>query len=60
MDKRPKILIVDDEPFNIAVLEQELDDLDYDTVSAANPRIVYAENTAFGTKVRWPARSVWT
>src|SRR3712207_3793525 len=36
MDKRPKILIVDDEPFNIAILEQELDDLDYDTVSAAD------------------------
>ena len=36
MDKRPKILLVDDEPFNIAVLEQELDDLDYDTISAAD------------------------
>jgi len=36
MHKRPKILIVDDEPLNISVLEQELDDLDYDTVSAAN------------------------
>jgi len=36
MDRRPKILIVDDEPFNISVLEQELDDLDYDTSSAAN------------------------
>ena len=36
MQERPKILIVDDEPFNISILEQELDDLDYDTVSAAN------------------------
>ena len=36
MNARPKILIVDDEPFNVDYLEQELDDLDYDTVSAAN------------------------
>ncbi len=33
---RPKILIVDDEPFNVDYLEQELEDLKYDTVSAAN------------------------
>ncbi|HET8875035.1 MAG TPA: response regulator [Casimicrobiaceae bacterium] len=31
---RPKILIVDDEPYNVDFLEQELDDLGYDTVSA--------------------------
>lgn len=31
---RPKILVVDDEPFNVDYLEQELDDLGYDTVSA--------------------------
>ncbi len=30
----PKILIVDDEPFNVDTLEQELADLDYRTVSA--------------------------
>ncbi len=36
MEKRPKILIVDDEPFNVDYLEQELEDLDYDTVSATN------------------------
>src|SRR5215207_1770572 len=36
MNERPTILIVDDEPFNIAVLEQELDDLGYDTISAAD------------------------
>ena len=36
MTDRPKILIVDDEPFNVDYLEQELEDLDYDTVSAAN------------------------
>ena len=35
-DKNPKILIVDDEPFNVDYLEQELEDLDYDTVSAFN------------------------
>jgi len=31
-----KILIVDDEPFNVDYLEQELDDLGYETVSASN------------------------
>lgn len=36
MSKRPTILIVDDEPFNVDYLEQELEDLDYATVSAAN------------------------
>ncbi len=33
---RPKILVVDDEPFNVDYLEQELDDLGYDTVAAVN------------------------
>ncbi|MBS0325589.1 MAG: response regulator [Proteobacteria bacterium] len=33
---RPRILIVDDEPFNVDYLEQELDDLGYDTVSAGD------------------------
>lgn len=36
MNNRPKILIVDDEPFNVDYLEQELADLNYDTVSASN------------------------
>lgn len=36
MEKRPKILIVDDEPFNVDYLEQELEDLDYDTIAATN------------------------
>ena len=31
-----KILIVDDEPFNVDYLEQELEDLGYTTVSASN------------------------
>ncbi|MDP6041021.1 MAG: response regulator [Candidatus Latescibacteria bacterium] len=35
MSKRSKILIVDDEPFNLDLLEQELMD-DYDIVSATN------------------------
>jgi class 3 adenylate cyclase len=34
--KRAKILIVDDEPFNVDYLEQELEDFGYDTVSAAH------------------------
>jgi CheY-like chemotaxis protein len=33
-----KILIVDDEPFNVDYLEQELEDLGYTTVSARNRR----------------------
>jgi len=33
---RSKILIVDDEPFNVDYLEQELADLGYETISAAN------------------------
>jgi sigma-B regulation protein RsbU (phosphoserine phosphatase) len=32
----PKILIVDDEPFNVDYLEQELEELEYKTVSAFN------------------------
>src|SRR5262245_14533870 len=36
MNKRPRILIVDDEPFNVDYLEQELEDLDYETLSAVN------------------------
>jgi len=34
----PKILIVDDEPFNVDYLEQELEESDYETVSASNGR----------------------
>ena len=33
---RSKILIVDDEPLNVDYLEQELEDLGYQTISAAN------------------------
>lgn len=32
----PKILIVDDEPFNVDYLEQELEELNYETISAVN------------------------
>jgi phosphoserine phosphatase RsbU/P len=32
----PKILIVDDEPFNVDYLEQELEDADYTTIAAFN------------------------
>ena len=38
MRERPLILIVDDEPFNVDYLEQELEDLDYDTISAMDGR----------------------
>jgi class 3 adenylate cyclase/CheY-like chemotaxis protein len=33
---QPKILIVDDEPFNVDYLEQELEELNYKTISACN------------------------
>jgi two-component system, cell cycle response regulator len=46
MDKRATILIVDDEPFNIDTLEQELADLGYATVSAANGREALAQVAA--------------
>lgn len=36
MEKTPLVLIVDDEPFNVDYLEQELEDLEYDTISAFN------------------------
>ena len=32
----PKILVVDDEPFNVDYLEQELEELDYETIAAIN------------------------
>ena len=38
MARRPLILIVDDEPLNVDLLEQELDFLDYETLSASNGR----------------------
>lgn len=38
MDERARVLIVDDEPFNIDYLEQELEDLDCETVSAGDGR----------------------
>lgn len=36
MNNKPRILIVDDEPFNVDYLEQELADLNYETISATN------------------------
>jgi serine phosphatase RsbU (regulator of sigma subunit) len=38
MEKQSRILIVDDEPFNIDYLEQELEDMGYLTLSATNGR----------------------
>jgi DNA-binding response OmpR family regulator len=34
--RRSRILIVDDEPFNVDLLEQELEELEYETASARN------------------------
>ena len=42
------ILIVDAEPFNVDYLEQELDDLGYATVSAANGLEAVAQVEAHG------------
>ena len=36
MSQKAKILIVDDEPFNIDVLQQELEELDYELITASN------------------------
>ncbi|KXK14112.1 MAG: response regulator receiver modulated serine phosphatase [Chloroflexi bacterium OLB14] len=36
MPQTPRILIVDDEPFNVDYLEQELEDLNYQTITAVN------------------------
>jgi adenylate cyclase len=36
MYKKPKVLIVDDEPFNVDYLEQELEDLNYHILTAVN------------------------
>ncbi len=36
MPQTPRILIVDDEPFNVDYLEQELEDLNYQTITAMN------------------------
>lgn len=38
MHEKPKILIVDDEPFNVEYLEQELEDSDYEILTASNGR----------------------
>jgi two-component system, cell cycle response regulator len=45
MNEKATILIVDDEPFNVDTLEQELADLGYATVSAANGREALAKVT---------------
>jgi serine phosphatase RsbU (regulator of sigma subunit) len=36
MNNKPKILVVDDEPLNVDYLEQELTDLNYETITAFN------------------------
>ena len=36
MNQKPKVLIVDDEPFNVDYLEQQLEDSNYQLISASN------------------------
>jgi CheY-like chemotaxis protein len=43
MAERSKILIVDDEPFNVDLLEQQLEELGYETVSAAHGQEALAQ-----------------
>jgi CheY-like chemotaxis protein len=38
MIQRPKVLIVDDEPFNVDYLEQQLEDSNYELITASNGR----------------------
>jgi adenylate cyclase len=38
MNQKPKLLIVDDEPFNLDYLEQELEELNYELITASNGR----------------------
>lgn len=46
MHEPPKILIVDDEPFNVDYLEQELEERGYQTVSAMNGQAALAQVAA--------------
>ncbi len=46
MNPPAKILIVDDEPFNVDYLEQELEDLGYETVSASSGQEALAKVAA--------------
>lgn len=38
MNQKPKVLIVDDEPFNVDYLVQELEDSNYQLITASNGR----------------------
>ena len=38
MNQRPKVLIVDDEPFNVDYLQQQLEDSNYQLITAFNGR----------------------
>jgi adenylate cyclase len=38
MNQKPKVLIVDDEPLNVDYLEQELEDSNYQLITASNGR----------------------
>jgi len=38
MNQKPKVLIVDDEPFNLDYLEQALEDSNYQIITASNGR----------------------
>jgi DNA-binding response OmpR family regulator len=43
MNKQPRILIADDEPFNVDFLTQELEELDYEIMTAVNGEDVLAK-----------------
>ena len=53
MTQQSTILIVDDEPFNVDYLEQELEYLGYDTESATNGREALEKVAANAPDRRW-------
>ena len=57
MAKPSRILIVDDEPFNVDYLEQELEDLGYETESAYNGREAL-EKVTLDPKIRTSQKRV--
>lgn len=54
MVDKPKILIVDDEPLNIDLLEQELEDLGYNTVSANSAKEALNKIDEYGSAHDFP------
>ena len=54
MIKTSRILIVDDDPFEVDLLEQELEDLGYETISATNGKAALEKIAAHGSEYGFP------